>query len=93
MLIIARQNRPRQPIAFTPMSSHVILDEPYASVYADAAMPCIIVRLHSFANREQFKQLMNAGLAYYQAHHTPQTPWVWIADTRQMSAIQNEVQQ
>ncbi|MGI4741606.1 MAG: hypothetical protein ACRYG7_41085 [Janthinobacterium lividum] len=75
------------------MSEHVILNESYATVLADAAVPCIIVRLHAFANREQFKQLMNAGLDYYQTHHTLLQPWGWIADTRQMSAISREVQQ
>jgi hypothetical protein len=75
------------------MSDATILDEPYALVRADKAVPCIIVQLHAFANREQFKHLMNAGLAYYQAHSLPTRRWGWIADTRHMSAIPQEVQQ
>lgn len=75
------------------MTEHIILQESYAQVLADAAVPCIIVQLHAFANREQFKQMMNAGLAYYQEQTSPQQPWGWIADTRQMSAISQEVQQ
>lgn len=45
------------------MSEQIILDEPYALVRADTAVPCIVVQLHAFANREQFKHMMNAGLA------------------------------
>lgn len=75
------------------MSEQIILDEPYALVRADTTVPCIIVQLHSFANRDQFKHMMNVGLAYYQAHTQPTRRWGWIADTRQMSAIPQEVQQ
>jgi hypothetical protein len=75
------------------MSEEIILDEPYVCVRADSAVPCIIVQLRAFANRDQFKQFMNAGLAYYQAHSQPTHRWGWIADTRQMSAIPQQVQQ
>lgn len=75
------------------MSEQLIVDEPYALVRADATVPCVIVQLHAFANRDQFKQLMNAGLAYYKAHSRPGQCWGWIADTRHMSAIPKEVQQ
>jgi hypothetical protein len=75
------------------MSEQIILDEPYALVRADTTVPCVIVQLHSFANRDQFKHLMNVGLAYYQAHTRPTRRWGWIADTRRMSAIPQEVQQ
>lgn len=75
------------------MSEHPIVDEPYTLVWADAMVPCIIVQLRAFANRDQFKQLMNAGLAYYQAHSRPKQRWGWIADTRHMSAIPQQVQQ
>jgi hypothetical protein len=37
------------------MSDEIILDEPCALVRADHTVPCIIVQLHAFANREQFK--------------------------------------
>lgn len=75
------------------MSEQIILDEPYALVRADTAVPCIVVQLHAFANREQFKHMMNAGLAYFKSHSKPSGRWGWIADTRQMSAIPQEVQQ
>jgi hypothetical protein len=75
------------------MSEQFILDEPYASVRADAAIPCIIVQLHAFANRTQFKELMTVGLAHYKAHSSAARRWGWIADTRHMSAIPQEVQQ
>ena len=47
------------------MSDHIILDAPYALVWADPTVPCVIVQLRAFANRDQFKQMMNAGLAYF----------------------------
>jgi hypothetical protein len=75
------------------MSDEIILDEPHALVRADHTVPCIIVQLHAFANREQFKHLMMAGLAYYKLHTRPTRHWGWIADTRHMSAIPQEVQQ
>ena len=75
------------------MPEEIILDEAYVTVRADAAVPCIIVQLHGFANRDQFKELMTAGLTYYKAHSQPTHRWGWIADTRQMSAIPQEVQQ
>jgi hypothetical protein len=75
------------------MSDEIILDKPYALVRADTAVPCIIVQLRAFANSEQFKQLMTVGLTYYKAHSLPTRRWGWIADTRQMSAIPQQVQQ
>lgn len=75
------------------MSVEIILEEPYALVRADHTVPCIIVQVHAFANRDQFKQLMTAGLAYYKMHARPTRRWGWIADTRHMSAIPQEVQQ
>ncbi|MGI4886611.1 MAG: hypothetical protein ACRYFR_16780 [Janthinobacterium lividum] len=74
------------------MPEHIIVDEPYATVLADAAVPCIVVQLHAFANRTQFKQLMEAGLDYYKAHSQSAQRWGWIADTRNMSAIPLQVQ-
>ena len=76
------------------MSTETILvDEPWVLVWADSSVPCIVVQLRAFANREQFKGLMNAGLAYYKTHTQPARRWGWVADTRHMSAIPNEVQQ
>jgi len=75
------------------MPEQIILDKPYVSVWADKDVPCIIVQLHAFANRDQFKELMTMGLAYYKAHSRPTQRWGWIADTRQMSAIPKEAQE
>lgn len=75
------------------MSEQIILDEPYAIVRANTTVPYVLVQLRTFANRDQFKHLMNMGLAYYKAHTRPTRRWGWIADTRQMSAIPQEVQQ
>lgn len=75
------------------MSEQILLDAPYALVRADTTVPCIIVQLRAFANRDQFKAMMNVGLAHYQAHSRPTRRWGWIADTRYMSAIPQEVQQ
>lgn len=75
------------------MPDEIILDAPYAVVRADQTVPCLVVQLRAFANREQFKHLMRAGLAYYKAHSQPTRRWGWIADTRHMSAIPQEVQQ
>lgn len=75
------------------MSEEIIIEAAYAVVRADKTVPCVIVQLHAFANREQFKQLMNEGLAYYKTHSQPTQRWGWIADTRHMSAIPQEVQQ
>ena len=53
------------------MPDEIILDAPYAVVRADQTVPCLVVQLRAFANREQFKHLMRAGLAYYKAHSQP----------------------
>ncbi|MGI4759502.1 MAG: hypothetical protein ACRYF0_02260 [Janthinobacterium lividum] len=71
----------------------ILLDEPWVLVWADSSVPCIVVQLRAFANREQFKNLMNVGLAHYKAHSQPTHRWGWVADTRHMSAIPHEVQQ
>ncbi|WP_072144897.1 hypothetical protein [Hymenobacter sp. AT01-02] len=75
------------------MPDEVLLDEPYGSVLVDSRVPCVIVQFHGFANKTQFKHVMDAGLAYYSQQSTPQKPWGWIGDVRQMSAIPQEVQQ
>lgn len=56
------------------MADQIILAEPYGSVLADAAVPCIVVQFHGFANRSQFKHIMETGLAYYQAHTSAARP-------------------
>lgn len=75
------------------MAEEIIVDEPYALVWVDQEVPCIIVQIHAFANRDQFKHLMTVGLDHYKAHSQPTQRWGWIADTRNMSAIPKEVQQ
>ena len=75
------------------MPDEVLLDEPYGSVLVDSRVPCVIVQFHSFANKTEFKHVMDTGLAYYTEHSTSQKPWGWIGDVRQMSAIPQEVQQ
>ena len=75
------------------MSDQIIFTESYGSVLADESVPCVIVQFHGFANRDQFKHIMDSGLAHYLAHSTPGQPWGWVGDTRQMGAIPKEVQQ
>jgi hypothetical protein len=74
------------------MAAQVLVDKPYVVVTADDQVPCIVVQLRAFANREEFKQFMLTGLDYFQAHARPARPWGWVADTRLMSAIPAEVQ-
>jgi hypothetical protein len=75
------------------MREEVILEEPYGSVLVDLSVPCVIVQFHGFANTQAFKHVMETGLAYYTQHSTPEKPWGWIGDVRQMSAIPKEVQE
>jgi hypothetical protein len=56
------------------MVEEVLLTESYGSVMADANVPCVIVQFHGFANKHEFKHVMEAGLAYYVQHSTPTTP-------------------
>lgn len=75
------------------MPDEVVLAEPYGSVLADAQVPCVIVQFHGFANRTEFMNIMETGLAYYEAHATPEHPWGWIGDVRHMGAIPQAVQE
>lgn len=75
------------------MSDEVILEEPYGSVLVDSRVPCVVVQFHGFANKTEFKRVMDTGLAYYAQHSTRAAPWGWIGDVRHMSAIPKEVQQ
>lgn len=75
------------------MPDLIVVAETYGSVLADANVPCVVVQFHGFANRDQFKHIMNSGLAHYEAHSRPTQPWGWVGDTRQMGAIPKEVQQ
>lgn len=75
------------------MPDQVLFSAPYGSLLLDEQVPCLISQWHGFANRTDFKTLLTFGLTYYQAHSTPAHPWGWVADTRHMSAIPQEVQQ
>lgn len=74
------------------MPDERILTEPYGSVLVDRQVPCVLVQFHSFANKTEFKHLMDTGLAYYVAQSRPEKPWGWVGDVRQMSAIPKDVQ-
>jgi hypothetical protein len=74
------------------MPDEVVLSESYGSVLADAQVPCVIVQFHGFANRAEFMNIMETGLAYYEAHAAPGQPWGWIGDVRHMGAIPQAVQ-
>jgi hypothetical protein len=75
------------------MPDAIVFAEPYGSVLADARVPCVIVQFHGFANRDEFVNIMDSGLAYYEAHATPENPWGWIGDVRHMGAIPQAVQE
>ncbi|HEX8426815.1 hypothetical protein [Hymenobacter sp.] len=74
------------------MPEEIILTESYGSVLVDSQVPCVIVQFHSFANRTEFKNIMETGLAYYAAHSQSLRPWGWIGDVRNMGAIPQAVQ-
>ncbi len=74
------------------MPEEIILAEPYGSVLADAQVPCVIVQFHGFANAAEFRNIMETGLAYYQAHRQALRPWGWVGDVRRMGAIPQAVQ-
>lgn len=75
------------------MPDQVIFSEPYGTVLVDASVPCIISQWHTFANKQEFRTLLEAAMAYFDAHSSPIKPWGWIADSRHMGAIPAEVQQ
>ena len=74
------------------MPEERILTEPYATVLADPAVPCVIVQFLGFANSAEFRRVMETALAYFAAHTHPDRPWGWVGDVRQMSAIPQDVQ-
>ena len=75
------------------MSDQIIFSQPYGTVLVDASVPCIISQWHTFANKQEFRTLLETAMDYFDAHSTPATPWGWIADSRHMGAIPAEVQQ
>ena len=70
------------------MADTTVVSEPYGAILSAPEVPCIIIQWHGFANRQQFRSLMDRALAAYQnesAQHP--TPLGWIADCRQLSAL------
>ena len=75
------------------MSDQVIFSEAYGTVLVDTSVPCIISQWHTFANKQEFRTLLEAAMAYFDAHSSLAKPWGWITDSRHMGAIPAEVQQ
>ena len=75
------------------MSDQVLFSRPYGSVLIDASVPCVITQWHGFANATEFIALQEFALVYFEAHSTPQKPWGWVGDVRQMGAIPEKAQQ
>jgi hypothetical protein len=65
---------------------------PLGTALADATVPCVITQWHHFANKTEFIVLQGAALAYFEQHSTPERPWGWVGDVRQMGAIPDEAQ-
>jgi hypothetical protein len=75
------------------MPDQVIFSEAYGTVLVDTSVPCIISQWHTFANKQEFRTLLETAMTYFDAHSSPTKPWGWIADSRHMGAIPAEVQQ
>ena len=70
------------------MADITLVSEPYGAVLHAPEVPCIIIQWHSFANKQQFRSLMDRALAAYQAERAQHlVPLGWIADSRQLSAL------
>lgn len=69
------------------MSDTVVHAEPYGSLLFAPEVPCFIISWHGFANSEQFRFLMNQGLARYIAEAARTRPLGWLADTRNVHAV------
>lgn len=74
------------------MSDKVIFSQPYGSVLVDANVPCVITQWHAFANATDFINMMEAATQYFASHSTPEHPWGWVGDVRQMGAIPAKAQ-
>jgi hypothetical protein len=74
------------------MSEQIILTTSCGTALADASVPCVITQWHGFANKTEFIALQGAALAYFEQHSTPDKPWGWVGDVRQMGAIPEEAQ-
>jgi len=70
------------------MADITLASEPYGAVLFAPEVPCVIIQWYGFANRQQFRSLMDRALAAYQAELTQHpVPLGWIADSRQLSAL------
>lgn len=69
------------------MTDISLINEPYGSMLLAPEVPCLIVQWHGFANSQQFRSLMDRGLALYTAQARRTQPLGWLADTRLISAI------
>lgn len=74
------------------MSDKGIFSQPYGSVLVDASIPCVITQWHTFANATDFITMMEAATQYFEHHSTPEQPWGWVGDVRQMGAIPAKAQ-
>jgi hypothetical protein len=71
----------------------VLYAQPYGAMLLAPDVPCLIVAWYGFANSEQFRELMDHGLALYQAEAQHTQPLGWLADTSGLSAIRAADQQ
>lgn len=69
------------------MSDIMLHAESYGSLLLSPEVPCIIIAWHGFANSEQFRTLMDRGLALYHAEAAQTQPLGWLADTRDVQAV------
>jgi hypothetical protein len=71
----------------------VLYTQPYGAMLLAPEVPCLIVAWYGFANSEQFRALMDQGLALYNAEAQRTRPLGWLADTRSHSAIRTADQE
>lgn len=69
------------------MSDVVIQAESYGSLLFAPEVPCVITQWHGFANSQQFRAIMEQGLAWFEQESQRTWPLGWLNDARQMSAI------
>lgn len=75
------------------MADITLVAHTYGAVLFDSAVPCITTQWHSFANRQQFQQMMDEALECYLIKSRQNRPLGWLADTRRMSALTSDDQQ
>lgn len=75
------------------MADTVLYAQSYGALLLAPEVPCLIVAWYGFANSEQFRELMDRGLALYRAESQRTQSLGWLADTRGHSAIRSADQQ